>query len=43
MVKFREIFIEGILFPGEALSTRLVQQDEDENKELRTRTPELQS
>ena len=43
MEKFREIFIEGILFPGEALSTLPAQQDEDENKELRTRTPELHS
>ena len=33
MEKFREIFIEGILSPVEALSTQLVQQDEDENKE----------
>ena len=43
MEKFREIFIEDILFPGESLSTQLVQQDEDENKEPRTQTPELQS
>lgn len=43
MEKFREIFIEDILFPVEALSTQLVQQDEDENKELRIQIPELQS
>ena len=43
MEKFREIFIEDILFLEEALSTRPAQQDEDENRELRTQTPELQS